>query len=78
MLEMDFTDTQLLLHANIKYCARTLILRAFVLRALVYVLVTFFVLFVLKHIFLVFLLCFGRYFFVKSTGYGPRHRQTVK
>ena len=41
MLEMDFTDTQLLLHANIKYCARILILRAFVLRALVYVLVTF-------------------------------------
>ena len=33
---MDFTDTQLLLDANIKYNARTLILRA-----LVYVLVTF-------------------------------------
>ena len=31
MLEMDFTDTQLLLHANIKYCTRTLILQAFVL-----------------------------------------------
>ena len=38
---MDFTDTQLSLHANIKCWTHTLILRAFVLRALVYVLVTF-------------------------------------
>ena len=69
MLEMDLTNTQPLLHAYIKYCARTLILRA-----LVYVLVTFFVLFRIKT----YISFFGRYFFVKSTGYGPRHRQTVK
>ena len=55
---MDFTNTQPLLHAYIKYCARTLILRA-----LVYVLVTFFVLFRIKT----YISFFGRYFFVKST-----------
>ena len=68
---MDFIETQLLLHANIKYCTWTFILQAFVLQvlvlqALVYVLVTL-LFFVLNNIFLVFLLCFGRYFFVKST-----------
>ena len=55
---MDFTNTQPLLHAYIKYCARTLILRA-----LVYVLVTFSVLFRIKT----YISSFGRYFFVKST-----------
>ena len=46
-----------------------------ILRALVYVLTTFLFFRIKQYITL---LCFGPYFFVKSTGYGPGHRQTVK
>ena len=63
---MDLTDTQLLLHANIKYWTHTLILRSLYCGRL-YTFSLRFCSFVLNNIFLVFLLCFGRYFFVKSS-----------